>query len=162
MSRKITSDLHIGHKLASEFRKFNSVDEHDEYVLESLLPIYSKTKIWVLGDIAFSVVAVQKVINFFKGRNVSFILGNHDTCGAKPYVDAGIKVIGPGKYKKFFLTHQPMHPQELYRVRGNIHGHIHKDAATKPLTYPYFNVNWDFYRSAIDFEYILQWFAVRE
>jgi calcineurin-like phosphoesterase family protein len=161
MQRRFTSDIHIGHRLAAEKRGFDSLEEHDVMVLDSLLPV-KRSKTWILGDIAFSPESTERVAQFFKGTNTVFILGNHDKQGAKPYVDAGLVVMGPEKYNNFWLSHHPIHPQELYRVRGNVHGHIHANAATRSLPHPYFNVNWDFWRTGVDFDFILKTFDAVE
>jgi calcineurin-like phosphoesterase family protein len=159
MRRYFTSDTHIGHKLAAHKRGFDSLDAHDEAVLGSMLDLPHRSKLWVLGDIAFGPKASAEVALRLRG-NTTFLLGNHDKQGAKPYTDIGLEVIGPLKYKGLWLSHHPIHPQELYRVSGNIHGHIHKDAATPPLPYPYFNVNWDFHGWPVDFEEIVAFFEV--
>jgi len=40
----------------------------------------------------------------------------------------------------------------MFRAEVNVHGHIHKDAMTKPLGFPYINVNWDFWHRPISLD----------
>ena len=59
------------------------------------------------------------------GRKI-VVLGNHDLWQDVPkllnYVDG---VAGMIDYKKFALTHAPIHISEIGQYRGNIHAHIH-------------------------------------
>lgn len=63
------------------------------------------------------------------------ILGNHDKLGCIPellkYVNSvgGMLKLKTPKQNKIFLTHCPIHPDELkYRVKYNIHGHVHENS----------------------------------
>jgi predicted phosphohydrolase len=43
-------------------------------------------------------------------------------------------VNGVVSYKGIFLTHVPVHPMELeYRIKRNIHGHLHDKVITQPI-----------------------------
>lgn len=161
MDRYFISDLHLGHKAQIKWRGFKSQEEHDTAVIESLMTLPKKSKLWVLGDIAFNEESL-KLINRIPSRLKVCVLGNHDKMPAKKYLEVFNDIIAPIKYKRFWLSHQPIHLQEMYRVRGNIHGHIHDNAATKPLQYPYFNVNWDFHKQPVLFERIEEFFEYNE
>jgi calcineurin-like phosphoesterase family protein len=56
------------------------------------------------------------------------------------------------RYKQMWLSHCPIHPQELYRCKLNVHGHIHKNTNSPELPLPYVNVNWDFWKRAISLD----------
>lgn len=158
MDRFFTSDLHLGHRLAAQKRGFQSLDEHDAAVFDSLAALPRRSKLWVLGDIAFH----QQALQILKGMpsQVSIaVLGNHDKFSASLYLDIFSDVRGALKYQDYWVTHIPIHPQELCFSKGNIHGHIHMNAATAPLPLPYFNVNWDFHRGPVAFEDIDAEFA---
>lgn len=156
MERFFTSDLHLGHKRAAEFRGFDSVQEHDQAVMESLWSLPRRSKLWILGDIAFNDEGIKLLFTIPSMVKVA-ILGNHDKYPASQYCKIFNKVQGFVKYEKMFLSHCPIHPQELYRVRGNIHGHIHKGAATDPIEDPrYFNLNWDFHLGPVPWDVIDQ------
>ena len=64
---------------------------------------------------------------------IRFMPGNHDDV-IPLHVD--LIVPHPYKYKKQWLSHCPMHPDEL-RGNNNIHGHIHSHTIDDPR---YFNV----------------------
>lgn len=153
MKRFFTSDLHLGHRLAAEKRGFDTLDEHDAAVFDSLVQLPRRSKLWVLGDIAFSARGIE-ILKALPSTQVVAVLGNHDKLPASRCLDVFDDVHGALKYKGWWVTHIPIHPQEMYRCKGNIHGHIHKGAATPELPLPYFNVNWDFHRGPVAFEEI--------
>lgn len=156
MERFFTSDLHLGHRKAAESRGYDSVEEHNQGVMESLWALPRRSKLWILGDIAFNDEGM-KLLHSIPSMQKVAILGNHDKYPARVYLKIFNNVQGFVKYEKTFLSHCPIHPQELYRVRGNIHGHIHKDTATAPLEDPrYFNLNWDFHRGPVSWDEIDQ------
>jgi hypothetical protein len=82
------------------------------------------------------------------------VLGNHDKLHISEYAKVFNDVKGVDSASNFWLTHIPIHPQEIFK-RGNIHGHVHMGAATERLEDPrYFCVNWDFHRRAVNWEEI--------
>lgn len=139
------ADLHLGHETVATLRGFSSVEEHDDTIMENLLSACSskKTKLFLLGDVAFHRGALERLVEI--PCNIEFIFGNHDKANEDAYQMIFKKVHGFKKYKNFFLSHCPIHPQELFRVRGNIHGHIHKFGITENLPMPYYNVNIEFH-----------------
>ena len=51
-------------------------------------------------------------------------------------------------YKSLWLSHAPIHPQEMRNRAGNVHGHLHEervllDSETGETDPEYFNVNLD-------------------
>jgi calcineurin-like phosphoesterase family protein len=52
------------------------------------------------------------------------IRGNHDTLPTLAYLHYFDEVYGLLKYKEFWLSHAPIHPDEL-RNKINLHGHVH-------------------------------------
>ena len=142
MSVFFTSDLHLGHKLVSEKRGFKTINDHDEAVLSSLTKVANKrTVIWVLGDIGTK-DGVSRLKEVAGRKNLVF--GNHDDLKID-YSDVFDKVFGIVKYKNMWLSHCPIHPQEMYRCVANVHGHIHKNSNSELLGFPYINVNWDYW-----------------
>jgi len=146
-----TSDLHLGHALAAGKRGFATVEEHDQAVIETLANQCTKRSVlWILGDVAMrpeSLALLAKV----PGRK-RLVRGNHDRYAISEYLKYFEDVHGFLKYKQMWLSHCPIHPQEMHRVKLNVHGHIHADAATKPLGRPYLCVNWDFLARALALE----------
>jgi len=137
-----TSDLHLGHNGISKHRKFSSDEEHDEVIIEQLNKYVKKRdKLFVLGDVAMKKTALSKLsrINGIK----ELIIGNHDTYPTSEYLKYFNKVHGFRKYKDLWLSHCPIHPQEMYRCKANVHGHIHYGTNSPLLELPYINANLD-------------------
>ena len=61
-------------------------------------------------------------------------MGNHDNYArVEPYVD---KISGCLERKQYLLTHMPVHPNQQYRYKKNIHGHLHSDVVRLPDEHP--------------------------
>lgn len=127
------SDLHLGHKNICKFRPFDSVEEHDEYIKENLLTSLTKrSKLFILGDVAFTEEAGDWIVGLAKHTpNMTIVLGNHDSdrsCGRSnmlKYMQAGIKLHGLTTYKDAWLSHCPIHPDEMRKKSYSVHGHCH-------------------------------------
>lgn len=78
-----TSDLHLGHRNLLKFTKprpFNSIDEHDEAILENWNSVVKQEDtVYVLGDIAMNKDPDElgKYLTRLNGHK-HLILGNHD------------------------------------------------------------------------------------
>lgn len=129
------SDLHWGHKNIIKYRReFETPQQHDEYILDNILSTVTKRDtLWLLGDICFDYSGLEKILKV--GRLVNslhLILGNHDTDSTRR--QSLIKTLmscsdvssvhSLYKYKHTWLSHAPIHPDEL-RGKYNIHGHTH-------------------------------------
>lgn len=132
----ITSDLHLGHKSITRFRtEFSSQKEHEDCILNGILStVRPRDVLYILGDCAFN----QEGLNLLKAVpcRMRLILGNHDTdrsLNIKDWVGSGVfeEIHSLWKYKKAWLSHAPIHPQEL-RGRINIHGHVHQATIDDP------------------------------
>ena len=153
MSVYFTSDLHLGHEYAAECRGFADVDLHDLDVIDSFRQLTKRDKLFILGDVAFSKSRLQ-LLGALKCV-IEICLGNHDQGKATEYLKYANELRGCYQYKGWLISHFPIHPQELYRCKGNIHGHIHNGAATPPITdIRYCNVNWDWHRGPVRFDAI--------
>lgn len=151
MSVYFTSDLHLGHLMASDKRGFNDIRVHDETVLASIEVIDDKRMVlYILGDVAMNPAMLSRLKDF-KCRKI-LVRGNHDVYKLSEYLEVFEEIHGFLKYKGMWLSHCPIHPQEMFRAEVNVHGHIHKDAMTKPLGFPYINVNWDFWHRPISLD----------
>ena len=141
-----TADLHIGHMAICKYRpQFATPAEHDEYIIERWNSVVTKAKyqVWVLGDMLMknNFYDMDKIINRLNGT-IQLITGNHDHL---PYYDNSRINIRNGIFKKygFWLSHCPIHPQEL-RGNQNIHGHIH-GVENQLHDDRYINVNCEFH-----------------
>lgn len=138
----LIADTHFGHNGISEkFRtEFSSDLDHDETIYHNIMEGASKRdELWLLGDVCF------KEREFWRLREMSLyyqsvhiIMGNHEHKGLPWYCTThSVKIHGALKKWGYWLTHIPVHPQELYRGK-NIHGHVHKNSVKDPN---YFNVS---------------------
>ena|SRR5690606_1655296 len=119
--------LHFGHENMARWRGFRSSEEHDNHLIEQWNKTVNKrSKVFILGD-----VTMESSDHYYKlGKllgNKHVILGNHDKATDVPkLLQYCMKVSGPQKYKQMWLTHIPVHPIEFdYRIKLNIHAHIH-------------------------------------
>lgn len=137
----ISSDWHIGHKNIYKFRhpdngfplSFEDEREHREWLFEWVkFNIKKRDTLYLLGDIAFdesSLLAVHKL----PGRKI-LVKGNHCTKSKEQY-KVYEAIHGLFRYKSMWLSHAPIHPQEL-RGKPNLHGHVHHNTIDDPR---YFN-----------------------
>lgn len=147
MSVFFTSDLHLGHYAATKFRKEfkeGDVDYHDFTIVSNINDrVHKRDKLFILGDLAFSDKGL-KWADRIDCQNIELILGNHDKYPTQRYLAMGFKIHGFRKYKGLWLSHCPIHPNELYRCNGNLHGHVHANSDSKPIQDKrYINVNVD-------------------
>jgi len=121
------SDPHFSHLNIAIKRGFQTVEEHDEYIIQQWNSTVNKNdKIFLHGDITME-KDKYSILKRLKGQIV-VIGGNHDKPGhAKEMLKYVSGFAGAIKYKGFILTHIPIHPIELddKRFIANIHGHFH-------------------------------------
>jgi len=123
------SDLHIGHKnilnFAGKYRGGTNLEEHDRWLVDQWNSVVKKRDtVWVLGDICMD---IRKMYMFNDMLGTKYLcLGNHDKFDIGVYQKYFKKIIGLSSYKGFWISHCPMHPQELRKRQGNIHGHVHQ------------------------------------
>lgn len=126
MSIYFISDLHLGHKNILNFspnRYGDTPYEHDEYQISQIYStIGKKDVLYILGDVAFEAKKLE-LLRPIRGRMI-LVRGNHDTYPLDLYREFFVDVLGFAKYKEFWLSHAPIHPEEL-RGKKNIHGHVH-------------------------------------
>jgi calcineurin-like phosphoesterase family protein len=137
------ADLHLGHVNMAIKRGFNTVDEHDEYIISQWnKKVTKRDVVWILGDVTMESSKSYPLLNRLNGMK-KVILGNHDMPNDIPellkYVHS---VAGMVRYKGIWLTHCPVHERELeFRVPRNIHGHIHENLIMK-LDFNGFDDKW--------------------
>ena len=122
------SDLHLGHRnilkySPNRFPGVTTVDEHDQALMDTWnQTVNRKDLVWVLGDVAMTREGLDKVAGL-NGRK-KLVLGNHDEFSMYEYLDYFDHVCGLAKEYGAWLSHAPIHPDEL-RGKKNIHGHLH-------------------------------------
>lgn len=125
-----SSDFHLGHKNIIKYRpQFSSIEEHDNAIFNICSKLTKRDDLFVLGDIMFDSEHFDRYLSTLAKMpcKFKFILGNH--CSTKLYtqtIASNIKILPPlVSYKSFWLSHCPIHPQELRSRILNIHGHLH-------------------------------------
>ena len=120
-------DIHGGHRNVHKFRKqFQSEEDHYQHVKDNFHKVVKKRdKVFFMGDTAFTLERLQDISNWVCGRKV-LICGNHDTdhIPMKVLCEYFDEVYSLYKWHEFWLSHCPIHPDEL-RGKVNIHGHVH-------------------------------------
>jgi calcineurin-like phosphoesterase family protein len=126
------SDLHFGHTkimdFAGDYRHGDSYIENMQIIIDMWNSrVTKRDTVYVLGDVAFNDDGLNglRELNGLK----YLVRGNHDRYRAKNYLKIFQDIYGVRMYKGFWLSHAPIHPDEL-RGRRNIHGHVHQNSIT--------------------------------
>jgi calcineurin-like phosphoesterase family protein len=123
----VISDTHFGHQNIIRYcnRPFADEKEMNEAMIERWNSVVKPGDIvYHLGDVYFG--EQGKVLHKLVGRK-RLILGNHDL-GKDPYIQNNFqKILMWRMFPEFglLLTHVPVHPNSLFKVSKNVHGHIH-------------------------------------
>lgn len=121
------ADLHLGHNHILQFqpnRPVSTLEEHTEWLIDMWNSVVTKKDtVWMLGDVAFNTHSL-KHLKRMRGNKI-LVLGNHDK-SAKHQCEYFSSIFGIVKRYGFWLSHCPIHPQEL-RGFKNIHGHVHTE-----------------------------------
>lgn len=132
---RFIADTHMGHKNIWKYRPvFESTLHNDLYFQKVLSAVCTKRDtMFFLGDILFD----EKYLPFIKelpGTKI-LVLGNHcsEYISTSKLCSVFDEVHGMIRYKEFWLSHAPIHADEL-RNRKNIHGHVHT-ASVNDLNY---------------------------
>lgn len=122
------SDIHGGHNNLIKWRTdFVTEEEHFAYVKNRYHEVVTKRDlVFFLGDIAFNQERLWDISGWTGAQKV-LICGNHDTehLSMRDLANAFDEVHSLKKYKEFWLSHAPVHSDEL-RGKVNIHGHCHE------------------------------------
>ena len=133
---RFISDYHFGHKFMADLRGFSSVEQMNEHIItEHNKVVHKKDITYILGDFTTHNSKYYHLLDKMNGRKIA-LLGNHDDMEDVPELLKYVEKVGAMfKYKGIFLSHCPIHPQELeYRVQYNIHGHIHENSVKETIT----------------------------
>jgi calcineurin-like phosphoesterase family protein len=127
MSVFFIADPHLGHKAIAKYREFvSSTESNTEFFIKQWkATVRKKDLVFMLGDVAFDEASLD-VIDSMLGRKV-LISGNHDNMVSMLHKTQVFEEIhGMIGYKKIWLTHCPIHPDEMRGRAGNVHGHVHQ------------------------------------
>lgn len=125
------ADTHFGHRNICKYRpQFKNPYEHDEYIIEQWNKTVNKKRdiVWVLGDMCIlnEEYNMEYLIDRLNGY-IRVITGNH--CYL-PYYNHPKITIENGLVSKYkiWLSHCPIHPNELRGKGFNVHGHVHENS----------------------------------
>jgi calcineurin-like phosphoesterase family protein len=116
-------------------RGFSTIEEHDEHIIAKWNSVVNKRDVtYILGDVTMEKSSPYPLLDRLNGIK-HIVLGNHDRRqDTKKLFDYAESVGAMINYKGVFLTHCPIHPDELtYGIPKNIHGHIHDKVVMKML-----------------------------
>lgn len=129
----ICSDLHLGHSKIMDFSPGRlglpagaSVEDHNFQIFDHWSRrVKKRDTVYILGDVSFGYPISD--LKKLPGQK-HLIHGNHDQAvnadNVSEYLSVFSTIRGLHKYRGYWLSHAPVHPQEL-RGRRNIHGHVH-------------------------------------
>lgn len=162
MSVFFISDLHFGHKRILDFAgdvfpdNLKTVDDHAEYVVRQWNSVITNKRflVYILGDLMMD-SRYASYVRRLNGRK-RLIFGNHDdlwwgegrgeialksmSITGKSWHNTMLEYMGiemaipyqPMRYKDYWLSHCPIHPDEIRRKVANIHGHVHTQTVDDP------------------------------
>jgi calcineurin-like phosphoesterase family protein len=118
--------LHLGHEAIAKWRGFNDSYHHDEYLIQQWNKVTNKKDLtYILGDVTMETSKHYYLLDRLNGRK-KVVLGNHDKGKDVPELLKYVEEVGGAvDYKGNLLTHVPIHPNEVFYCRRNIHAHIH-------------------------------------
>lgn len=130
----LISDTHFTHENICKFlredgvtklRPFANASEMDELMVQNWNSVVQPhDKVYHLGDVFINRKG-RFILNRLHGNKV-LIKGNHDIFGMEDYTPFFRDIRAYHKLDKAILSHIPLHPQNLTRFKGNIHGHLHE------------------------------------
>ncbi len=123
-------DTHFGHKkmvhgdMTERIRPFLSIEDHDEELVRRWNSVVDpRDLVYHLGDVVINRWALQACARL-NGRKI-LVMGNHDIFRMEEYLQYFDQLRGAVNYSNMLLTHIPVHPSQMTRFDGNIHGHLH-------------------------------------
>jgi len=138
----VTSDTHFGHdrEFLYKPRGFNSIEEHDEAIIERWNSVVDKDDdVYLLGDLTLGDKEYGKSCIARLNGYIHVILGNHDSAAREQmYVEDLDNIVEVNyatiiKYKKyhFYLSHYPsmtanFDSNSLHNCLINLYGHTHQ------------------------------------
>lgn len=136
----VYSDPHFYHKNIVTFTNYDGTKvrpwDDAEQMTEDMIKWYNevvddKDRVYILGDVAFTVAHMKRAVSRMKGRKV-LVPGNHDPVKMRKYFDLFDDVRGYVVKKGFIMSHIPIHEQSMGRWQLNIHGHLHNNQILQP------------------------------
>ncbi len=128
-----TSDLHLGHDNAIEFKRrpFANVEEMNQKLIRNINEtVGPNDELWVLGDFSYKInkEQVRQLRREIQCRHVHLIYGNHDKDYSSDHIFQSVQYYKELKtaYGKFVLFHYPILEWNAAHYGSiHLHGHIH-------------------------------------
>lgn len=141
---------HLGHNNIAKYRPFVSSKEDNTRLIRDdwQKRINKNDVIYCMGDTCFDKDSLDLIGNL-KGRKI-LIKGNHDDLvTTQDQVAVFSEIYGMLKYKGMWLTHCPIHPDEMRNRKGNVHAHIHNHIIKKGWG-PFKTVDKRYFNTCVD------------
>lgn len=120
----LASDTHLGHRLMERTRPWETLEEHDETIIDNWNKVVGpKDLVWHLGDVCMNRNKLH-LAGRLNGRK-KLVMGNHDVHPIPEYLKYFEEVRGIKVFQWAVLTHVPVHVDQLNRFGFNVHGHLH-------------------------------------
>jgi calcineurin-like phosphoesterase family protein len=156
-----SADFHLGHKvIVPKYRDFISIEEHDNLIFDQMAKLKKRDILYIVGDFLFDSEHYDNYIETLSKMScrIKLIMGNHDSM--KLYKETRLPKLEIQlplfSHKNYWISHCPIHPQELRNRYGNIHGHLHQAQLNDDR---YFEVGLDQNNNQfVDFDYIQETF----
>ena len=101
-------------------------------ILDQMAKLSKRDILKIQGDFIFDGPNYDYYITQLKKMScrIQVLMGNHDSL--RLYKEDCIEMQLPFfSYKNHWLSHCPIHPQEMRNRQGNIHGHLHGDSVMR-------------------------------
>lgn len=143
----VASDHHFGHKGVTKFlnadgtklRPWDDPDEMDEEIIKRHNELVQPNdRVYFLGDVVINRRCLPTIARL-NGKKV-LIKGNHCIFKLDEYARyfEDIRAYKVMPKERIIMSHIPVHPSQLERWSGNIHGHLHGNNLDDPR---YINVS---------------------
>lgn len=160
----LISDTHFSHsniltfktKEGAPLRPFSDINEMHKTIIDNWNKVVSPNdKVYHLGDVGFKNNTNLRIMEVLNGDKV-LIKGNHDNLKLSGYQKYFRDIRSYHVLDNILLAHIPIHPENLGRWVGQVHGHTHSNNMTDPR---YFNASVENINyTPIDFEEIRRYF----
>lgn len=130
------SDLHLGHNNITKYREgFSSSEDHHNTIYDRLATTVGKRDtLYLLGDIAFTKEWLNKIKDIKCIRKV-LVVGNHDLergIKMRNLVEVYDEVYSLVSHRNVWLSHYPIHQDEIRNRKGVFYGHTHGHLINDP------------------------------
>ena len=131
----VTSDPHFGHVGICKFlrpdgtkvRPWDNYEEMDEELVKRFNETVKPTdKLYILGDVAINRRALSTLARLHC-KDMVLIKGNHDIFRLEEYTTYFRDIRAYHVQQNVIMSHIPIHPHEMSRWTGQLHGHLHSN-----------------------------------